>query len=180
MKKSAKPRAPPKPKESNFQKIAKKPRKPTPEEEAKKRQRIKDNAKSAQKVGILSAMFRGLDLTDVQMEAFVQRQPPRYMTKEQSARKKELLDDKVTLLKGIEDAEARLEVLMDPVRDVKREIGGYKSTLSYHAVELKKFLGMKEPERQEIEEMEKAKRESDSLFERAEEEEAPVKGEAGL
>ena len=40
---------------------------------------------------------------------------------------------------------------MDPVKDVKRESGGYWSSLSYHDVELKKFFGMREPERQEDE-----------------------------
>lgn len=169
MNKPAKLRALRKPRALVAPKVAKKP--PTPEQETREKQIQKDNAPLVKKGGSLAAMFPNISLTDTQMEAFIQRPPPRYMTQAQLDRKKELVEDKTILLANIKDAEERLEKLMDPVRTLKNEIGSFKSTLHYNGKELKNFFGMREPvEGKGAEEFEAAGRESASLFEEAPEE----------
>lgn len=182
MNKPAKPRAPRKPKVIDAPKVAKKVKPPTPEQEARERQIQKDNAPLVKKVSALADVWKTISLIELQMAAFLQRPPPRYMTQEQSERKRELLEDKDTLLANIKDAEERLEKMMDPVRILKNEIGSYKSTLNYNGKELRTFFGMREPgEAATSNEEEQAGKEIASLFEEAPEEEDPVsKEEEGL
>lgn len=143
-----------------------------PEQEVREKQIKKDNAPLIKKVSVPTVAFKTSSLTDMQMEAFIQRPPPRYMTQAQFERKKELVEDKAILLANIKDAEERLEALMDPIRILKNEIGEYKSTLNYNGKELKCFFGMREPvEGREAEELEAAGREIASLLEEASKEE---------
>lgn len=81
----------------------------------------------------------------MQMEAFVQRPPPVYMTPQQLAQKKDLLEEKAELHAQVKEAEDRLKVLMDPIMILKNEIGGYKSRLNYLGVELRSYFRLKEP-----------------------------------
>lgn len=95
------------------------------------------------------------------MNAFVQRPEPKYMSPEQLARKKELIQEKEDIFATVKEMEERLQLLMDPVMVLKNQIGSQKSRLNYIGVEMKTFFGLKEPEEGFPQEV---KEEIDGLF----------------
>lgn len=95
------------------------------------------------------------------MNAFVQRPEPKYMSPEQLAKKKELMQEKEEIFATVKEMEERLQLLMDPVMVLKNQIGSQKSRLNYIGVEMKTFFGLKEPEEGLSQEV---KEEIDGLF----------------
>lgn len=79
------------------------------------------------------------------MNAFVQRPEPKYMSPEQLARKRKLIQEKEEIFVTVNEMEEKLKLLMDPVMVLKNQIGSQKSRLNYIGVEMKTFFGLKEP-----------------------------------